>query len=107
MLTMSHVLAICMYPGAPLAQAQDAASEDHLIESCRAFNVGDCQKMRDNKAVVRGHFIDFILNAYLGHPRLLLREFSKSSRAATARADRFNVASLIRVLSWPLVSVRL
>ena len=54
-LTIIHVLAIWMYPGAPCRHpAQDAASEDFFVKSDRSFNIGDGEKMRDSKPVMRG-----------------------------------------------------
>ena len=71
-LTMSHMFAIWMYPGAPLtvASAQNTASEDRFVKSSRSFDVGDGEKIRDGKPVLRRHPIVFLRDLDLGHRRL-------------------------------------
>ena len=68
----SHVFAIRMYPGAPLAvaSAQNATSEDRFVKSKRSLDVGDSEKVRDGKPLLWRHLIAFPLDLYFVHGRL-------------------------------------
>ena len=68
-LTRSHVFAIWMYPGAPLPSppARDAAAEDRFVETERAIDVGDGEKMRNGKPVARGHLVALLLDLCAAH----------------------------------------
>src|ERR1700722_8950744 len=55
---------------AAVASAQYATSEDRFVESSRSFDVGDGEKVRDGKSILRRHLIAFLLDLYLVHIRL-------------------------------------
>jgi hypothetical protein len=71
-LTMSHVLAIWMYPrrAAAVASAQNAASEHRFVKSSRSLDVGHGEKVRDGKPVLRRHLIALLIDLRLAHGRL-------------------------------------
>src|SRR5262249_55967079 len=55
-----------------VASAQNYPSEDRLVKSKRSFDVGDGDKVRDGKPILRRHLIAFLLDLYLVHRRLHL-----------------------------------
>src|SRR5580704_4400949 len=57
---------------AAVASAQNATSEDRLVESRRSLDVGDREKMCDGKSLPRRHLIDFLLDLYVAHGLLPL-----------------------------------
>src|ERR1700760_4978740 len=56
---------------AGVASAQNATSEDRFIKSKRSLDVGDGEKVRNGKPILRRHLIGFLLDLYLVHTRLL------------------------------------
>src|SRR5579871_4568190 len=52
---------------AAVASAQNATSEHRFVKLKRSFDVGDGEKMRDAKPILRRHLIGFLLNLYLAH----------------------------------------
>ena len=68
-LTMSHVFAIWMYPGAPSLSplAQSATAEDRFIEAKRSVDVGDGKKMRHGEPVSRRHLVALLFDLYAVH----------------------------------------
>jgi hypothetical protein len=122
-LTISHVFAIWMYPGAAaVASAQNATSEDPFVKSSRSLDVRDGEKVRDGEPILRRHLIVFLLDLDFTHGRLplgygILRSpecgrpgepdyfaflFSVSIRSLAAGPDE---AGFWPVISWPSVMV--
>src|SRR5271156_6320377 len=53
-----------------VASAVDATAEDRFVKSKRSLDVGDGEKVRDDKPILRRHLIGFLVDFYLAHGRL-------------------------------------
>jgi hypothetical protein len=60
----SHVFAFCDISrrAAAVASAQNATSEDRFVKSKRSLDVGDGEKVRDGKPILRRHLRGFLLD---------------------------------------------
>src|SRR5271156_1870387 len=74
---------------AAVASAQNVTSEDRFVKSKRSLDVGDGEKVRDGKPILRRHLIDFLVNFYLAHG-LLQFEYAISPFARIRRAMCFS-----------------